>query len=150
MVDALERIESLKAGTLAALSVFLTYGIATLGNNLVLTQFVETPNLASLLQVTIGLNLLVSGGIAWLSGFLFGVTYRYIIREDSNQHLKAGAVLAFGLVRGLAQVEVGLNFPDAFWSFAVLGVESILLFVSARLTLDWALDHRWVKRFKLR
>lgn len=148
MFDPTERIESLKAGTLAALSVFLTYGIATLGNSLVLAKFVETQNFAPLQQVPTGVNLLVSGAIAWLSGFLFGITYRYVIREDSNSHLKTGAVLAFGLVRGLAQVEVGLNFPDAFWSFAVLGVESILLFASARQALDWAIRNTWVKPFK--
>jgi hypothetical protein len=142
-----ERIESLKAGTLAAVSVFLAYGIATLGNNLVRAKLVET-QISSLLQVQVGAHLLVSGAIAWLSGFLFGVTYRYVIREDSNPHLKTGAVLAFGLVRGLAQVEVGLNFPNAFWSFAVLGGESLLLFSSACLALDWAIRNTWVKPFK--
>lgn len=148
MIDSKERIESIKAGTLAAVSVFLAYGIVTLGNSLVLANFVETGNSISLLQLPISATLLVSGAIAWLSGFLFGVTYRYVIREDNNSHLKTGAVMAFGLVRGLAQVEIGLNFPDAFWSFAVLGTESILLFAVACLALDWAICNSWVKPFQ--
>lgn len=139
MVDSLERIESLKAGTLAALSVSLAYGIVLLSNSLVLAE----------LQVTNGVNFLVRVAIAWLSGFLFGVTYRYIIRDDSNPHLKTGAVFAFGLVRGLAQVDVGLNFPNAFWSFVLMGGESLLLFAIARLTLDFAIRNSWVKPFKL-
>lgn len=145
MVDRIERIESIKAGTVAALSFFLGYGIATLGNILVLSEQFET--LANL-KVTNGIHFLVSMAIACLSGFLFGVTYRYIIREDPNPHLKTGAVFAFGLVRGLGQVEVGLNFPDAFWSFGILGGESILLFAIARLLLDWTMQLGWVKPFK--
>jgi hypothetical protein len=99
------------------------------------------------LQITIAVNLLVRVAAAWLSGFLFGVTYRYVIREDKNPHLKSGAVLAFGLVRGLAPVEVKPNLTEAFWSLGVLGVESILCFAIARLTLDWAIHRHWVKPF---
>jgi hypothetical protein len=137
MFDPNERIESIKAGTLAAVSVCLTYSIVTLGNNLL-----------SQIQIATGFNLLVKVAIALVSGFLFGVTYRYIIREDRNSHLKTGAVFAFGLVRGLGQIEVGLNFPDTFWLYALLGVESILLFAIARFTLDLAIYRSWLKPFK--
>ena len=136
--DAAERIESIKAGTLAALSVSLAYGIATVGNSWALAD----------LPITWDFKLLVSYAIAWVSGFLFGITYRYVIRQDRNSHLNDGAVLAFGLVRGLAQVDVGLNFTDAVWSFGILAVESILLFAIARFTLDWAIALGWVKTFK--
>jgi cellobiose-specific phosphotransferase system component IIC len=108
-MTATERIESLKAGTLAALSFTLAYSITVVGNNLVLVEQFEV--LASL-QITIAVNLLVRVAAAWLSGFLFGVTYRYVIREDKNPHLKSGAVLAFGLVRGLAPVEVKQNLTE--------------------------------------
>lgn len=140
-----QRIESLKAGTLAAFCVFLTYGVAILGNQLVLSRQFEA--LANL-EITSAINLLVSGAIAYFSGFLFGITYRYAIRSDRNSHLGDGAVLAFGLVRGLAQVDVSLNCPGAFWSSAVLGAESILLFAIARFVLDWAIDNSWVKPLK--
>ena len=141
-----ERIESLKAGIFAAFSLFLAYGITTLGNDLILAHQFTT--LASL-QITSPLNLLISGAIACFSGFLFGVTYRYIIRTDQNSHLKEGAVLAFGLVRGLAQVDIGIKTDNTFWSLGVLVAESILLFAIARFTLDTAIYLRWVKPFNL-
>lgn len=140
-----ERIESVKAGSFAALSISLAYGMTTLGNQLVLAKQFEA---LTDLQISTLANLLAGGAIACLSGFLFGITYRYIIRQDRNSHLQDGAVLAFGLVRGLAQIDVGLNFQNAFWSFGVLGVESILLFAIARFTLDLAISRGWVKPFK--
>ncbi len=140
-----ERIESLKAGTLSALSFTLTYSLITVGNSLVLAE--SFPELASL-QVTKPLDLLIRAAVAWLSGFLFGVTYRYVIREDRNPHLKDGAALAFGLVRGLAPIEGQQDLTDAFWLVGVLGIENILCFLVARFTLDWAIHHRWIKPFK--
>ena len=140
-----ERIESLKAGILAGLSLVLAYGITTVGNSLVLVAQVEA---LAPLQITTIVNLLVRVAIAFFSGFLFGVTYRYVIRDDKNPHLKSGAVLAFGLVRGLAPVEVEQNLTDSFWVLSVLGVESILYFAIARFTLDWAMHHKWVKPFR--
>jgi hypothetical protein len=119
-----ERIESLKAGILAGLSLVLAYGITTVGNSLVLVAQVEA---LAPLQITTVVNLIVRVAIAFFSGFLFGVTYRYVIRDDKNPHLKSGAVLAFGLVRGLAPVEVEQNLTDSFWVLSVLGVESIYI-----------------------
>ncbi len=144
-MTATERIESLKAGTLAALSFTLAYSITVVGNNLVL---VEQFDVLAALQITSTVDFLVRIAIASLSGFLFGVTYRYVIRDDENPHLKSGAVLAFGLVRGLAPVEVEQNLTAAFWLLGVLGVESVLCFLVARLTLDLALHRHWVKSFK--
>ncbi len=140
-----ERIESLKAGILAGLSLVLAYGITTVGNSLVLVAQVEA---LAPLQITTVVNLLVRMAIAFFSGFLFGVTYRYVIRDDKNPHLKSGAVLAFGLVRGLAPVEVEQNLTDSFWVLSVLGVESILYFAITRFTLDWAMHQKWVKPFR--
>ena len=139
-----ERIESLKAGILSAFSLTSSYCLITLGNSLVLAQF---EGLAALQSTTLT-NLLVKVAIAFFSGFLFGITYRYIIRDDQNSHLKEGAVLAFGLVRGLAPVEVETNLADSFWVLGVLGVESLVYFTLARFTLDWALHHHWLKPFK--
>lgn len=141
-----ERIESLKAGTLAALSFTLAYSIAVVVNSLVLAEQFEV---LAALQVATAVNLLIKVASAWISGFLFGITYRYVIRDDENPHLQEGAVLAFGLVRGLAPVEVEQNLSSAFWFLGVLGVESVLCFLVARLTLDWAMQHQWVKPFKL-
>ena len=137
-----ERIESLKAGMIAALALTVTYIAIAAVNALVLA--VEFEPLRGL-QLSIGINLLVRVAIAFLSGFLFGITYRYVIREDKNSHLKDGAVLAFGLVRGLAPVEA---VQPITWLLAIFGIESILCFWVARLTLDWAIERNWVKLFK--
>lgn len=137
-----ERIESLKAGMIAALALTVTYIAIAAVNALVLA--VEFEPLRGL-QLSIDINLLVRVAIAFLSGFLFGITYRYVIREDKNSHLKDGAVLAFGLVRGLAPVEA---VQPITWLLAVFGIESILCFLVARLALDWAIERHWVKLFK--
>ncbi|CAI5467832.1 unnamed protein product [Closterium sp. Yama58-4] len=53
-----------------------------------------------------GLSFLVAAAALAATCALFGVTYRYIVRKDvGNIQLKAGAVGAFGLARGLAQVD---------------------------------------------
>ena len=141
-----ERIESLKAGTLAALSVCVAFAAIALVNSQVLaTQFAS---LAGLQIASIDTHWLISSAIAILAGFLFGVTYRYVIREDQNPHLKSGAVLAFGLVRGLAQVDVGFSLQGTLWPFGVLAIESVGLFAIARFTLDFALQQSWIRPFQ--
>lgn len=89
-----ERKESLKAGILAALSFTLAEGVTILVNGVVLVPQWEQ---LSLLQVSLDTDILLSGAIGATSGFLFGVTYRYIIRSERNSHLQDGAVLAFGI-----------------------------------------------------
>lgn len=134
-----ERLESLKAGVIGGLSLGFAYLMTNLINNLVLVRYFDI--LASL-QITVNWHWLISWAIAVFSGLLFGVTYRYIIRQDQNPQLKAGGVLAFGLVRGLAQIEVG-------WSLsgAVLAGESVLWFIVAAIALDQAIQLGWVKPF---
>lgn len=111
--------------------VFNTYVLSSQGE-----QF-------SPLQSSWGIDFLIEGGIAWISGFLFGVTYRYIIRSDRNSHLNDGAVLAFGLVRGLALLErttiLGIG--------SIFVAESIICFAIARLSLDLALKYKLIKPF---
>ncbi|NER39902.1 MAG: hypothetical protein F6J93_39230 [Oscillatoria sp. SIO1A7] len=137
-----ERIESLKAGAISALGLFLFFTIIASVNTLVLAEQFDA--LAGFQEMH---QFLASGAGATASGFLFGVTYRYIIRQDTNPHLKSGAVLAFGLARGLAQVEIGLNLNADLWLFVVLGLESILLFGFAGKILDLAIQRQWVKPF---
>lgn len=134
-----ERIESLKAGVIGGLSLGCACLMTNLLNTLVLVRYFDT--LASL-QVTVNWHWLGSWAIAGFSGLLFGVTYRYIIRQDNNPQLKAGGVLAFGLVRGLAQIDAGWS-----WSFVVLALESVLWFVVAAIALDTAIRFGWVKAF---
>jgi len=141
----LERLESIKAGTVGALSFSAVFILAAIFNDLLFEEYFS--KLYSVSIITLNWQWLISAGIAGFSGFLFGVTYRYIIRKDENPHLKTGSVFAFGLVRGLTQVDVGLNFPLLILPFAVLALESIFEFAVTALIIDRALQLGWVKPF---
>ncbi|MEA5622672.1 hypothetical protein [Nostoc sp. UHCC 0251] len=139
-----ERIESLKAGIIGGLSVCFAFAIASLLNTFVLAKYFQV--LISL-QSDLNWHLWMSCAVATFSGLLFGVTYRYIIRSDPNPQLKAGGVLAFGLVRGLTQIELGWNSISTIWPFLVLAGESLLWFAFAAIALDITIQLRWVKPF---
>ncbi|MEG4344068.1 hypothetical protein QUB70_12360 [Microcoleus sp. A003_D6] len=157
--SAAERVESLKAGSVAALSCLLGFGAIALVNSLILANRLDS--LASLQVRAIDLNFAARGTIALLGGFLFGVTYRYAIRRDTNPQLKSGVVLAFGLVRAFGQLDAGLFFEagkmpalQELLPFAVRGAESVVLFAIAGLVLDWAIlfegfanGRSWIKPF---
>jgi len=143
-----ERIESLKAGALAGFSALLTFGIILLGNSFILARQFEL--LASLQIEVWGWEVGFRGAIALISGFLFGVTYRYIIRQDQNSHLKDGAVLAFGLVRAFGQIDVGLSaekMPAILWPLAIASIESTILFFVSAVILDRAIALGIIKPF---
>ncbi|MEO1761817.1 MAG: hypothetical protein AAFR83_07565, partial [Cyanobacteria bacterium J06629_18] len=141
----IERLESLKAATICAVSFSLVFTFASIFNRFLLKQyFLELDNLGI---IAANWHWLISFGIAGFSGFLFGVTYRYIIRQDNNLQLKSGSVLAFGLVRGLAQVDIGLNYSFSILSLSLLGLESILGFAIAAFILDSTIKFAWVKPF---
>lgn len=131
MDQATERIESLKAGLAGATAATGAFGLAAGGlawTNLASPTLVQTATQAT---------------IALLSGFLFGLTYRYVIRTDRNSHLQSGAVLAFGLVRGLAPIQ-DLRLS---WLIGLQIGESLLLFGAAALLIDWLIEQGWIKRF---
>ncbi len=140
-----ERIESVKAGITAA----VVFGLAETGMIFAHSYLGFQVNpLFSVSQAYVSQNSLVLELIghivvAVVSGFLFGVTYRYVIRGDRNPHLQDGAVLAFGLVRGLAVIE-GTEFTP-WWGLVLL--ESVVCFAVARLTLDIALRLKLLKPF---
>ncbi|WP_373524745.1 hypothetical protein [Nostoc sp.] len=142
-----ERIESLKGGIIGSLSVSFAFVLVSLLNTLVLAKYFQT--LVNL-QSNVNWHLLVSVAVATFTGFLFGVTYRYIIRSDKNPQLKVGGVLAFGLVRGLTQIEFGWNSHSTIWPFMVLAFESVLWFIIAAIALDIAIKLGWVRLFPLR
>ena len=139
-----ERLESLKAGIIGGFSLCFAFVITSLVNTLVLAKYFKI--LASL-QVDINWHWWVSGAIACFSGLLFGVTYRYIIRSDKNPQLKAGGVLAFGLVRGLTQIELGWDSTSTVLPCLVLALESVLWFVVAGSAIDTAIQLGWIKPF---
>jgi hypothetical protein len=132
-----ERQESLKAGGLGAIAAGLLFSLFTL---------INTYGLAYPYPTSLG-AFSMSAAIAGLSGFLFAVTYRYIIRHDQNVHLKSGAVAAFGLVRGFAQLDIGLQTGVNLLLLAILLLESVLLFAGIQVVLDWAIAHSKLKQF---
>jgi hypothetical protein len=136
MHDRLERIESVKAGSLSGIAAGVSYCLMMTVDRFLLGEYSRS-------LVSLGLELL----IAIVSGFLFGVTYRYIIRTDRNDHLNSGAVLAFGLVRGLAQVDVDKFELSHIWMDGLIVGKSILLLAIARYALDRALAARWILPF---
>lgn len=150
--SAAERLESLKAGAVAAFGVFFGFGAIAIVNSLIIAQ--RWDFLAGLQVRAIDLNFAFKGSIALLAGFLFGVTYRYGIRRDTNPQLKSGVVLAFGLVRAFGQLDAGLLFEagkmpalQELLPFVVRSVESVLLFAIAGFFLDWAIGRSWIKPF---
>lgn len=155
MVD-LERIESVKAGCGGAIAAGVAFVGLTLVKGGVLHEGLGTE------------QTVLSGAIAVISGALFGLTYRYGVRQDNNPHLRSGLVLAFGLVRGLAEVEGRLAgakpsiwvllwpivwpLPEASITQLLLlgqvGVESVVLFAMAQVSLQWGLRRGLLQPFK--
>lgn len=130
--DASERIESLKAGILGSVASGIT--------------FISTAIIIQVVQDQPVLNYgLIHPAIAFIAGFLFGVTYRYAIRQEQNPQLKQGVVFAFGLVRGLAQIDVGVTLQVPWISLAVMVAQSIIMFAVAAIVLDWATHQSWLK-----
>ena len=140
-----ERLESLKAGIISGLSFSLVFILASIFDDLLFNEYFIKYDVSIITET---LQRSISAGIAGFSGFLFGATYRYIIREDENPHLKSGGVLAFGLVRGLAQVDIGLNFSSSVFPFVLFALESIAEFAITAFILDSAMKFGWVKPFR--
>ena len=140
-----ERLESLKAGVNGSISLGLAFLSTSLINVFWLDKYFPLVGYDKIDLVN--LQVLLSGVIAGFSGFLFGVTYRYIIRVDTNPHLKTGGIWAFGLVRGLTQIEVGWNINNPVLPFLILAAESILWFALAAFALDAAILRKWLKPF---
>ncbi|MEO1147747.1 MAG: hypothetical protein AAFY26_19365 [Cyanobacteria bacterium J06638_22] len=79
-----------------------------------------------------------------LASFLFGVTYRYAIRQDTNPQLKTGTFLAFALARGLGQVDAQVQLGSDWRLWVGVGGESVGLFAIAALLLNVALQKGWI------
>jgi hypothetical protein len=136
-----ERLESLKAGLITGVMAAVAEGLFQS------LQVYIWPKLEAIKITGLIFTPAFWGdlAIAGLSGFLFGVTCRYAIRQDNNPHLSSGVILAFGLVRGLAQVQLDeVTFQDAsLVLFAIM--ESIGLFAIAYVGLSVSIRQGWVK-----
>jgi hypothetical protein len=136
MHDKVERIESVKAGSLSGITAGISYVSIAMIDRWILPEYSRS-------LISLGLE----AAISIVTGFLFGVTYRYIVRTDRNDHLNSGAVLAFGLVRGLAQIDVSKFELSQIWLNGLIVGKSILLFSIARYLLDRALTAGWILPF---
>ncbi|MCA2641998.1 MULTISPECIES: hypothetical protein [unclassified Microcystis] len=119
-----ERIESIQVGSISALAFLVPY---------LLFLIVDRVFLGESLTV-IGTFVKISGAI--ISGFLFGVTYRYVVRNDDNPHLKDGTVAAFALVRGLVPLQLSTDLIADSGRLSLFLGESFICFLSSRLLLE--------------
>jgi hypothetical protein len=142
LTDA-DRMESLKGAVVAG---FAAGGVATA---LLLAHRVAAVGWGGAIQTLtaglLGSSFWISAAIAGLSGGLFGITYRYAVRQETNLQLKAGVVLAFSLVRGLALVNGAAAICAWGWPWAVAIAENLLIFGSAALSLELVRQWGWVK-----
>ncbi|MEM8505677.1 MAG: hypothetical protein AAF716_21305 [Cyanobacteria bacterium P01_D01_bin.1] len=136
MTLAEARLESIKSGLI---------GAGVIGLISMVTMFIAVAASLPLPLPESILGWLVNLAVAIASGFFFGVTYRYIVRQDDNLHLGGGAVGAFALVRSLAQIEATWNDTFAPVSWLLITGESFLWFVAARYALDFAITRQWVE-----
>ena len=94
------------------------------------------------------------GGV-FVSTALFGVVYRYAVRDDfGNDQLKFGVLGAFGLTRGLGEADVYLHGSDALsfasWAeAALLAGESVLTFAFAYAALEYGFKNDYLKPFPM-
>ena len=157
-VDA-ERMETAKAGTAAAAGgVLCSLPVAVVTAAATAAAATATSG-GSASQPLIDAVVYLGGAAA--SAFLFGLVYRYALRQDmTNVQLKGGVVAAFGLVRGIGQateilqnggsttpVGTTVNVEVVLGTAAAAMGESMLLFGFASVALEFAFQRGIVKPF---
>lgn len=102
-----------------------------------------------------GLHGLLSLGATAAACLLFGVTYRYAVRQDAtNMQLRGGVVAAFGLVKAVGAADIIQATADAgdVFSAAVIGnsalyaAQCMLAFGFAAAALEAGFSNGIVKR----
>ncbi|TRT78074.1 MAG: hypothetical protein EWV82_18380 [Microcystis aeruginosa Ma_AC_P_19900807_S299] len=105
-----ERIESIQVGSISALAFLVPYLLFLIVDRLLL-----------------GESLTLIGAF---------VTYRYVVRNDDNPHLKDGTVAAFALVRGLVPLQLSTDLIADSGQLSFFLGESFICFLSSRLLLE--------------
>ena len=148
-----DRIESFKAGFLGAIaSVFAFFAIAMLHH--FLQDLLTGVSLINSFELGNPLILLLRLGMIGFSGFLFAVTYRYIVRRDRNSHLKSGAILAFAFIRSFGAIDrelSALTLLPLIQMALVISIsllENIAWLAIAQNLLETAIQHKWINAFK--
>lgn len=134
---AAERWESLKAGMGGALGFTITCTLATIINETVLPSLPYMQGATLSIGAGLWLDLFAAVGC----GFLFGITYRYARRADTNPFLQQGVVLAFGLTRAAGAIAPTLDWP----SWGIFAAEGLAGYGLAAVGLDWALRQGWIQ-----
>ena len=146
-----DRIESFKAGFLGLIaSVFAFFAIAILHHFL---QNSLTVQLISSFELGNPFILLIKLSMIGFSGFLFAVTYRYIVRRDRNSHLKSGAILAFACIHSFGTIERDLSaltllpLTQMAFAIAILLLENIAWLAIVQSILETAIQNKWIAAF---
>ena len=146
-----DRIESFKAGFLGLIaSVFVFFAIAILHHFL---QNSLTVQLISSFELGNPFILLIKLSMIGFSGFLFAVTYRYIVRRDRNSHLKSGAILAFACIRSFGTIERDLSaltllpLTQMAFAIAILLLENLTWLAIVQSILETAIQNKWIAAF---
>ncbi len=146
-----DRIESFKAGFLGSItSVFSFFAIALLHHFL---QNFLTVQLISSFELGSPFILLLKLGMIGFSGFLFAVTYRYIVRGDLNSHLKSGAILAFACIRSFGAIDRDLSaitllpLTQMALVIAILLLENVAWLAIVQSILETAIQYKWIAAF---
>lgn len=150
MPDQTERLESVKAGISGAIALTGCFAALEILALVLQAQGLPLGNHPTPWETQGAVTLALRSNIALGSGFLFGIAYRYIVRDNRNPHLQQGAVFAFTGVRIGALLE---SRPDGFASILDLSfwdaaIESAIAFWLTSVVLDWLLQHQWVQRIK--
>ena len=141
-IDAINKIESVKAGVFSAVG----------GSLATLPFFFSSADEG----IQGKLDLLANFAVVAVCSFLFGVVYRYAVRGDkNNSQLKGGVIGAFGLTRGLSLAQViassgtqgYTNLPDTdvLVNAAVSMGQSMILFGFCSVALEYAASKKWVE-----
>lgn len=130
-----ERLESLKAGAIGAGAIALFW--------IGLTLFAEPLDSFSLENQ--GIRAIAIA----VSGFLFGVTYRYAVGNTFDIQVELGVIFAFAGVRGLAFFESIILPADDFVNLFVTATGFVLKalgeFAIAGLIVGFSLRQNWIK-----
>lgn len=104
---------------------------------------------------SVGVQGLLSLAASLAACLLFGVTYRYAVRQDAtNMHLRGGVVAAFGLVKALGAADViqatadasDVLSADVVGNAALYAGQCMLLFGFAAAAVEAGFSNGWVKR----
>lgn len=141
-----DRIESIKTGGVSVVLAGVV-GALLIRLNIELSTNAALAPLSTPEELTqLGLTEYGIGSIGLLfSAALFGITYRYVVRSNNNPHLGPGAVGAFGLVRGCAQLETGWHLQSHLPSLLIAAGESCLVFAAVAAGLDWCMNQGWIE-----